>query len=525
VLLLRLAVRSRFPTEWDGAQLSLGVHHFDVTQDSPNAPGYWSYVFAGRVVRALTHLSPHASLVVVTAIASAATGALLFVAGRRLGGDWLGWSAAAFWATSPVAWFYGSIVNVKVFDAVALAGLIVLALKARPGGREALWAAVAAGVATGFRPSSALVLAPLALYVLLRCCRRPRDVAAPLVAGAAAVASWLGPVSWEQPGGLHTLRAVNDFMFDITARKASLLYGAPYAAVRDNAGRALTGALVAIAPLLPVALLGLAAGLAARPRRWPPRPGVLVAAALPGVAVTVLIWFGTSGFLLAHLPATMLLVLSPAAVFGVPGSSRPWVRAVATGLVVAGSLLGAQRFLWGDRPVPQRLAAHRWLPGGLSRAEIRRVDADLRRYLPLARRLDPARDVLVFVGGNGYERFRPLSLVLPQFASHLVLGTNDAMATYRTEAWFDDDHRLEVPAGGRAVVLLERDDPGAVQPGPGGPAGPLDLGPGIVARAAVPGGAVGGLAVVADPDALRPKTDAAHRRPCGGGRPCRPRAA
>ena len=103
--------------------------------------------------------------------------------------------------------------------------------------------------------------------------------------------------------------------------------------------------------------------------------------------------------------------------------------------------------------------------------------------------------------------------MLPQFAGHLILGRNDAMTTYRFQAWFDDDTRVEVPPGGRAVLLLERDDPGAVIPGPGGPDGRLDLGPGVVARAALPGGAVAGVVVVADPAALQPKTDAAHLRP------------
>ncbi|MEY2470782.1 MAG: hypothetical protein QOK28_111, partial [Actinomycetota bacterium] len=142
-LAARLATAPRFATEWDSAQLALGVRHFDVRQDSPNAPGYWLFVMAGRVVRALSPFGAHASLVIVVASASAATATLLFLIGRRLGRDWLGWGAALLWLTSPFAWFYGSIVNVKVFDSLAIAAVLLCALRARRGGSQHIVAAVA----------------------------------------------------------------------------------------------------------------------------------------------------------------------------------------------------------------------------------------------------------------------------------------------------------------------------------------------------------------------------------------------
>ena len=49
----RLLTTAHRPTEWDSVQLTLGVDGFDVRLETPHAPGYWLYVAAGRVVRAL----------------------------------------------------------------------------------------------------------------------------------------------------------------------------------------------------------------------------------------------------------------------------------------------------------------------------------------------------------------------------------------------------------------------------------------------------------------------------------------
>ena len=512
-LVLRLATAARFPTEWDSVQFVLGVDHFDVSQDSPHAPGYWSYIALGRLVRAVTPLDAHASLVVIAAAASAATGAFLFLAARHLGGDWLGWVAAALWATSPVAWFYGSIANTKVFDAAGLSGVLVLALRARPGGRQALWAMIAVGVASGLRQSSALLLVPLALYVLLRCCRRPAQVVAPLLAGAMAVAAWAIPAALEQPGGWQTLRAVNRFMFEIAARQTSVLYGARAEAVRENVGRTLMTTLVAVAPVLPVFVLAAIGRLREPPgNRWPARMGLLGAAVLPGLLLGALLHFATPGYALAHLPAALLVLLAPAAWL------HPRLRVAATAAVILFGALGAQRFLVGNGSVPRTVMSHRWIPTSTSLAEIRRLDDGTGRHIELGSELDPSTDVLVFVEGNGYELFRAMSLFLDRYAVHLVLGRTDGISTYGRQTWFDEDAQIEVPPGGRAIVVLNHDDPALVDPGPASGDVP-DLTRGPTVRAVGIGGAGAGVRVVADPGALRPKKDPAHRRPCGGG-PC-----
>jgi hypothetical protein len=61
-LVTRLLTAAHRPTESDSVQLTLGVDGFDVRLETPHAPGYWLYVAAGRVLRALGPLDATGSL-------------------------------------------------------------------------------------------------------------------------------------------------------------------------------------------------------------------------------------------------------------------------------------------------------------------------------------------------------------------------------------------------------------------------------------------------------------------------------
>ena len=81
----------------------------------------------------------------VSALASALASGLVVVAGRDLGGRWVGLAAGVLVATSPFAWFSGSIVSTYSFDLVLSPLLIILAWRARPHS----WHGAAALVALG----------------------------------------------------------------------------------------------------------------------------------------------------------------------------------------------------------------------------------------------------------------------------------------------------------------------------------------------------------------------------------------
>ncbi|MDP9387698.1 MAG: hypothetical protein M3Q48_07155, partial [Actinomycetota bacterium] len=172
LFIVALAVYATFaaewPTEWDSVSLVFSVDRFDVTDASPHAPGYWLYVAAGRLVRAVTPLGPADSLLAASALAAAATVALAYMVGRSLGGRWLGVVAAAGLLTSPFLAFYGSSVASYPFDALASLVLLHLAWRSRPGSWHAPAAAAALALAGGARQTSLVLLAPLALVAVVR---------------------------------------------------------------------------------------------------------------------------------------------------------------------------------------------------------------------------------------------------------------------------------------------------------------------------------------------------------------------
>ena len=61
-LTARLLTAAHPATAWVSVQLTLGVDGFDVRLETPHAPGYWLYVAAGRVLRALGPLDATGSL-------------------------------------------------------------------------------------------------------------------------------------------------------------------------------------------------------------------------------------------------------------------------------------------------------------------------------------------------------------------------------------------------------------------------------------------------------------------------------
>ncbi|HXW38749.1 MAG TPA: hypothetical protein VEJ44_03560, partial [Acidimicrobiales bacterium] len=98
-LVLRLLTAAQGPTDWDSAQYVAGVTQFDVTHGRPHPPGYWLYVESGRLVHQLTGLGAVRSLVIVSALASAGVTAVTALAGRDLGGAWVGVAAGCVMAT------------------------------------------------------------------------------------------------------------------------------------------------------------------------------------------------------------------------------------------------------------------------------------------------------------------------------------------------------------------------------------------------------------------------------------------
>ena len=470
------AASARWPTEWDSVNLVLGVDRFDVREASPHAPGYWLYVAAGRLVRAVTPLSTSDSLLAASAVAAAATVALAYMVGRALGGRWLGAAAAAVMLTSPFLAFYGASVATYPFDALASLVLVLLAWRAAPGSWHGPAAAAALGLSGGTRQSSVLLLAPVAAVAVARSVRRAprplRRAGGCAVAGMAGLAVWLVPMGLAQPGGLAVVWDEGARIWHQAVSVSSPFYGAPADGIRYNIGQATGYTLAAVALLLPATagavVLAWRARLHARahhddadarPRsrdRLTP-PVLLLITAAPPFAFVTLLHFGKAGYVLSYLPALVLLLLWPAAGL----SRRP--RLLVTVLVVAGCAVAALRFAGAPGIVPQALvdngpwfvASRFGAPYRLTAPALRDTDRDVDRYLALGRSFDPGTDELVYVYLDGGHRFRHAMLTMPAFRMHYLQLGFDEWSAHAFRWHHERDHVLELRPGADAVFVVD----------------------------------------------------------------------
>lgn len=436
-LVLRLATAATGPTDWDSAQYASAVSRFDVTHGQPQPPGYWLFVETGRLVAAVGRLGTIHALVLVAALASAAGAGLAAAAGRDLGGWWVGLATGLLVATSPFAWFSGSIVATYSFDMVACSLLIILAWRARPGSWHGIVAVAALGLLAGFRQSIVQSFAILALVAVAGSTRRWRQLGLTVVAGAAAVGIWFVPMVLLQPGGFSAWIRATRAEASGAAHATSVLAHAAGGATNLGTFAAYTAvALVALAALALLAGVALLVRHLVRPARatsdpaddvardavpgwerpwYQSRSAILAAAIVPPMLLVALVQFAKGGYLLAYLPAGVIVLLLPlgALVGGRPGATRAstsWMTIASIG-VAAVVAVGAQRFVSGAGVLPQRWvrsAGALWLvqpryqaPYDDTRATIRGVDAIDRGLHDLGPSVRPGRDVVLFDSVDG----------------------------------------------------------------------------------------------------------------------------
>ena len=530
---LRMLTAATGPTDWDSSQYAAGVQHFDVTHGRPQPPGYWLYVEAGRLVSAVGGRGTITSLVLVAAVASAVGAGLAVVAGRDLGGWWMGTATGVLVATSPFVWFTGSMVATYSFDLLACCLLIILAWRARPGSWHGVAAFAALGLLAGFRQSMVEAFALLVLVPVVVSTRTWQRALATVAAGAAGVAVWFVPMVAQQPGGfgawLHATRAESVG----AARTTSILDHAPQAA--NNLGVFAAFTTLALAPLvLLAALAGVALGLRRLTRgpaggggggdggggngggdnltavATPPwvrpwyqsAPCILVIAVVPPAAIVALVQFAKGGYLLAYLPAAIMLCLLPVAalVRGRPrGShgrhstrrSRPARRfspvwaVVATVLVGAIAVAGATEFVSSTGVLPMRYVradGGLWLqqpryqaPYPTVAATIRTADQVDAALVALGPSVDDGRDVVVMdtFDGGGYW-YRNAGWAMPGARVALLAPGQYQYNELGGTLYYAPGRSVAVAPGGSVILIASGALPGLATLADEGYALPLD---------------------------------------------------
>ncbi len=496
---LRLLTAARGPTDWDSAQYASAVTHFDVTHGQPQPPGYWLYVESGRALHLVTGLGTIDSLVVLAALASAVGVGLTAVAGRDLGGPWVGMAAGAVMAASPFTWFSGSTVSTYSFDVVTASLLIILAWRARPGSWHGVGAAIALGLLCGFRQSDFMAFAILALLAVVGSTRRWSRAGLTVVAGVVAAGVWFVPMVISQPGGFSAWLGATRTETSGAAQISSVLDHA--AGAGTNFGTFAAYTALALVPLAVLALLAgmvllVRAGVAAdvttddpgpfvtgqpyragSPWRRPwyqSRAAVLAAAIVPPVLVVTLIQFAKSGYLLAYLPGAVIALLLPVGALTRRrrNSDRLSVTWVAVASVLVGLIVfaGGERFVSAAAVLPGQWtgSSSLWLeqpqyqaPYLTTYPAIRAIDTIDSALGALAPHVVTARDVVVFdLDDGGNNIYRNAGWELPEDRLALV-GPGRLLYNQQHGAlYYSPPDAIAVGPGGTALLVASPAMPG-----------------------------------------------------------------
>lgn len=165
--LTRFVFRTHYLYDIDSVNFALALKRFDPSAHQPHPPGYFLYVYLGRLTD-LFFNDANAALVTISIFFSCgAVGAIY-----ALADDWFGRNAALLagliFIFSPLAWFHGTVALTYIVEAFfsALTGYLFWRIY---GGSHPLIpvGGIVLGVAAGFRPSSLMLLVPLFLFALL----------------------------------------------------------------------------------------------------------------------------------------------------------------------------------------------------------------------------------------------------------------------------------------------------------------------------------------------------------------------
>ena len=188
----RFLFRSHYLYDIDSVNFALALRRFDPSVHQPHPPGYFLYVYLGRLVNVIFH-DANAALVAISIAFSCGAVVMIYV----LTDNWFGRNAATFagliFLFSPLAWFHGTVALTYIVEAFfsALTGYLCRRIYCGEG-RFVLPGAVVVGIAAGFRPSSILLLCPLLLFSFRSVTRR--QAVGGVCAVAVTVLAWFTPM-------------------------------------------------------------------------------------------------------------------------------------------------------------------------------------------------------------------------------------------------------------------------------------------------------------------------------------------
>ena len=111
----RFAFRSHYLYDIDSVNFALALKRFDPTVHQPHPPGYFLYVYLGRLTNLIFH-DANAALVAISIVFSCGAVAMIYI----LANNWFGGNAAIFagliFVFSPLTWFHGTVALIYVVE-------------------------------------------------------------------------------------------------------------------------------------------------------------------------------------------------------------------------------------------------------------------------------------------------------------------------------------------------------------------------------------------------------------------------
>ena len=340
----------------DSVLYARGMERFDPFDQRPQPPGYLWYVLVLRGVDLVTH-DPNRAMTILSALAGAATVALVYLLASRLYDERTAKVSALFVLTAVTFWAYGGV----AYPYTLLAALTTLCAllfwramdpaQPRPSrGLHLIVASVAWGLAIGFRSDLAIFLAPLWIFAATRATIATAGLSGAAVAGL--VGLWVFASALADGGLARFLEAVriqSKFVDD----RYSVFGNGPVAIYRNlyELGRFLGRGLYFLIPLVVVTVISAEARRIELRDRM--RTAFIALWLLTPLAFYVFIHVGEYGYIFSMLPGLAILA-SRGAIALAKGMRMPrtfkWI-------VMAVVLGNAAIYLLSDTPLSARETA------------------------------------------------------------------------------------------------------------------------------------------------------------------------
>ena len=337
VAVTRFLCRSHSLYDLDSVNFALAMARFDPAAHQPHPPGYFLYVCLGRLVN-LLFPDPNSALVAIDIAASCGAAWMIYLLTRQWFGQRAAYLSILLFLVSPLCWFHGIVALTYIVEAFFSALIGYLCWRIYTGHRAfVLPASIVFALAAGFRPSTALLLAPLWLLAIWRVGVIRLWLA--FVAVVAVTLAWFLPMT-AAAGGFHAyFDALTQLWRTVPGRRTTL--SSPW---------------LVIARILAMAwIFVMCFGTASVFAIWPQRRPITTAKAeprqtrrtafvwvwvLPGTLFFALVFFNfvNSGYLLVLFPPAFAFLADRLSTFVSGRDLRPLRWAAVTAGVAANVL-------------------------------------------------------------------------------------------------------------------------------------------------------------------------------------------